>query len=112
MRQNLIAFLEIPLHKDLKYFMFYDVLTISCRYTCETSNPLISKRRDQLRKFVEIDYLGSTQVYMKNKLNRRMREDPQCVVAFNHLFVTKDVDERVELKINMTKAATMVLKKY
>ena len=41
MRRNLMSFIEIPLHKDLSCFMFYDVLSIICRYECETSHSLI-----------------------------------------------------------------------
>ena len=48
MRRNLMIYLEIPLHKDLTCFMFYDVLSIICRYECETSHPFIIKRRKEL----------------------------------------------------------------
>lgn len=85
--------------------MFYDVLTVSCRYKCEIGNSLISKRRELIMKSVQIDYLGSADSFIKHILNKRMREDPQCIVAFKEMFVTTDVDERVELKINVTKAA-------
>lgn len=43
-----MIYLEIPLHKDLTCFMFYDVLSIICRYECETSHPFIIKRRKEL----------------------------------------------------------------
>jgi len=45
MRRNLLIYLEIPIHKDLKYVMFYDVLSIFSRYKCEVSHKLIQKRR-------------------------------------------------------------------
>ena len=41
MRRNLMIYLEIPMHKDLTSFMFYEVLSILCRYECETSHRLI-----------------------------------------------------------------------
>ena len=46
--QNLIAFLEIPLHKSLSSCLFYDVLGICCRYTVENKHKDIIKRRKEL----------------------------------------------------------------
>lgn len=48
MRANLLSHLEVPIHKNLTSFMFYDVLMIMCRYTCETSHKLIKQRRREL----------------------------------------------------------------
>jgi len=41
-------FIEIPMHRNLTSFMFYDVLSIVSRYTFETSLPLIIQRRHEL----------------------------------------------------------------
>jgi len=47
-RVNLLIYLEIPMHKNLTCFMFYDVLSAACRYTCETSHKLLQKRREEM----------------------------------------------------------------
>ena len=74
-----MIYLEIPMHKDLTSFMFYEVLSILCRYECETSHRLIQKRRRELNKilFVAQAFKGSnpSPSFMKHLLNLRMRSD-------------------------------------
>jgi hypothetical protein len=50
----MMIYLEIPLHKGLQCFMFYEVLSIICRYECETSHKLIQKRRKEIKQIIEI----------------------------------------------------------
>lgn len=93
MRRKLIAYLEIPVHKSLQTFMFYDVLSICCRYTCETSHKIIKRRRKELEYAIGLEMKlkkkSRTPAQIKDFLNKRMREDPQCVALFHHMFVTK-----------------------
>lgn len=77
MRNRLIVFLEIPMHKQLSCFMFYDVLTIACRYTVETNHKLIAKRREELSNEIKDKYKRLLDpVGQKHRLNLEMRKDP------------------------------------
>lgn len=49
---------------------------------------------------------------MKRSINLEMHRDEQCLAVFSKMFVTTNVDEKVELKIDVTKAAKNVLKKH
>jgi len=41
-----------------------------------------------------------------------MREDDQCLALFELMFVTANIDPRVELKIDVNASAKHVLKKF
>lgn len=36
LRENWVKNMEFPMHNDLQYFNFYDVLTLMCRHACES----------------------------------------------------------------------------
>lgn len=41
-----------------------------------------------------------------------MQKDEQCLALFERMFVTTDVDDNVELKMDVQKAARKCLKKF
>lgn len=50
MLENLLYFLEIPMHHNLKSYLFYDVLSIICRFQCEMSHPIMKSRKEELKQ--------------------------------------------------------------
>lgn len=100
------------MHEKLRKFMFYDVLIIACRYTFETCHPQIINRRKEIE--LQITTVAKwrqdslSEARLKWLINQKMAKCEQCNALFNMMFVTDHVDEKVELKNEVTKAAKSV----